>query len=213
MTAFLAQPSQLDAAAPLKRIFAASRVRLGYDLAMTSALLIIDVQRGLFDDEPRPYEADAVVHRRINELSGRARLQGVPVFVIQHERTAGALEYNSEGWHLQRNLFTNAGDRLIRKTTPDSFLRTPLQEQLDALGVKRVVICGYASEFCVDTTTRRAAALGYAVTLAADAHTTHDKEHATAAAIRAHENATLPDIASFGPVIEAVPSALVAFSV
>jgi len=177
---------------------------------MNAALLIIDVQRGLFDDEPRPYEADAVV-QRINELSGRARLHGVPVFIIQHERTSGALAYNGEGWHLQGSLLTQPGDRLIRKTTPDSFLRTPLQEQLDALAVKRVVICGYASEFCVDTTTRRAAALGYAVTLAADAHTTHDKEHASAAAIRAHENATLPDISSFGPVIEAVPSGLVAF--
>jgi nicotinamidase-related amidase len=177
---------------------------------MTSALLIIDVQRGLFDDEPRPFEADTVV-QRINALSSRARLQGVPVFIIQHERASGKLAYYSESWHLQRSLLTGPGDQLIRKTTPDSFLRTPLQEQLDALAVKHVVICGYACEFCVDTTTRRAAALGYAVTLAADAHTTHDKDHATAAAIRAHENATLPDIGSFGPVIDAVPSALVAF--
>ncbi|HTA65607.1 MAG TPA: cysteine hydrolase family protein [Xanthomonadaceae bacterium] len=172
---------------------------------MTSALLIIDVQRGLFDDAPRPYEADAVVGR-INALSGRARALGVPVFVIQHERASGNLAYGSESWQLERSLVTAVDDRLIRKTTPDSFLRTPLQEQLDALQVKRVVVCGYASEFCVDTTTRRAAALGYAVTIAADAHTTHDKDHASAAAIRTHENATLADIASFGPVIEAVPS-------
>lgn len=30
---------------------------------MKSALLIIDVQRGLFDPEPRPHEADVVLER------------------------------------------------------------------------------------------------------------------------------------------------------
>jgi nicotinamidase-related amidase len=39
---------------------------------MKCILLIIDVQRGLFDHEPRPYETDAVVDR-INILADRAR--------------------------------------------------------------------------------------------------------------------------------------------
>jgi nicotinamidase-related amidase len=63
----------------------------------------------------------------------------------------------------------------------------------------------------VDTTVRRAAALGYSVTLASDAHTTHDKPHASAAAIRAHENATLPQITSFGQAIVALASERIAF--
>jgi len=63
----------------------------------------------------------------------------------------------------------------------------------------------------VDTTTRSAAAHGYAVTLAADAHTTHDKAHASAAQIRTHHNATLPDITSFGPRIRAVPADAIDF--
>jgi nicotinamidase-related amidase len=77
--------------------------------------------------------------------------------------------------------------------------------------VQRVVICGYSSEFCVDTAVRRAAALGYEVMLAADAHTSHDKAHASGAFIRAHHNATLSDITSFGVRISAVDSARIAF--
>lgn len=169
---------------------------------MKTALLIIDVQHGLFDDEPRPYEADVVVER-INALAGRARAHDVPVVFIQHERASGNLAHGTESWQLERHLRTVPGDHFVRKTTPDSFLRAPLQELLDQHQVSHVVVCGYASEFCVDTTTRRAAALGYAVTLASDAHTTHDKAHASAAAIREHENATLPDIVSFGPTIQA----------
>ncbi len=177
---------------------------------MKSALLIIDVQRGLFDPLPHPYEADAVVDR-INQLSARAREAGMPVVMVQHERLGSALAHGSEGWQLQEDLLATAGDIVVRKTTPDAFLRTPLAELLVQHGVSRLVICGYATEFCVDTTTRRAAALGYPVVLAADAHTTHDKAHATALQIRTHHNATLPDITSFGPEIVALPTAEITF--
>jgi nicotinamidase-related amidase len=108
-------------------------------------------------------------------------------------------------------LHVQPADTRICKTTPDSFLRTELAEQLARWCTSRLIICGYASEFCVDTTARRALALGWSVTLAADAHTTHDKPHLSAAQIRAHHNATLPDISSFGPRASAVAAALVSF--
>lgn len=170
---------------------------------MQTAVLVIDVQRGLFDPAPRPLEADAVV-QRINRLTRRARDGGVPVAFIQHERQVGLLAFRSESWLLEERLQLERGDLLFRKTTPDSFLRTELGPWLEQRGVGRVVVCGYATEFCVDTTTRRAAALGYEVVLAADAHTTHDKSHASAQQIRAHHNATLSSITSFGPRIQAL---------
>ena len=176
---------------------------------MKTAVLVIDMQRGLCDDPPRPHEAGEVV-QRINALTERARAAGVPVAFIQHENDVD-LEFDSERWQLADALHVDAGDTKIRKTTPDSFLRTPLEALLAGQGVQRVVICGYASEFCVDTTARRAAALGFEVVLAADAHTSHDKPHATGAFIRAHHNTTLSDITSFGVPIRAVPSADIAF--
>jgi nicotinamidase-related amidase len=129
---------------------------------------------------------------------------------VQHE--SATLAYGSEPWQFQRDLHVEPRDAVLRKTTPDAFLRSDLQELLASWNVDRVVICGFASEFCVDTTTRRAAALGYAVTLGADAHTTHDKPHATAAQIRDHENATLGDLTSFGPRIDAIPGDAIAFA-
>ena len=177
---------------------------------MKSALLIIDVQRGLFDDAPHPHDAQHVIER-INSLAAKARAAAAPVVFIQHERASGFLECGSTGWQLEPRLVVLEGDVLLRKTTPDSFLRTTLGEQLAAWGAQQVVICGYASEYCVDTTTRRAAALGFAVTLAADAHTTHDKPHAPAALISAHHNATLSALTSFGPRIQAVPSSDIKF--
>jgi nicotinamidase-related amidase len=147
---------------------------------------------------------------RINALTARARAANVPVLFVQHE--SATLPYGSEAWQLQAGLHVEPRDGVLRKTTPDSFLNTDLQELLASWSVKRVIVCGFASEFCVDTTTRRAAALGYDVMLAADAHTTHDKPHATAAQIRVHENATLADLTSFGPRIDTVPSADITFA-
>lgn len=176
---------------------------------MSLALLVIDVQNGLFATTPPPADAEGVI-ASINGLTARAREGGVPVIYVQHER--GDMQADSPAWQLDERLQMGEGDRRIRKTTPDSFLRTGLDEVLAFLGVQELVVCGYATEFCVDTTTRSAAAHGYAVTLVADAHTTHDKAHASAAQIRQHHNATLPDITSFGPRIRALAADEIVFA-
>lgn len=176
---------------------------------MTTALLAIDFQKKLVDSEPLPGDI-AMVSANINALMQRARQTGAPVVLIQHEDDT-SLVRGSDAWALSATLVTDPGDHLIGKRTPDSFLGTGLGALLAAHAVNHVVICGYASEFCVDTTVRRAAANGLAVTLAADAHTTHDKPHANAASIRAHHNATLSNIRSFGPKISAKRTREIAF--
>lgn len=47
---------------------------------MTSALIVIDVQRALFETTPAPADADAVL-ARINTLTDRARACGAPVIL------------------------------------------------------------------------------------------------------------------------------------
>ncbi|APX75240.1 cysteine hydrolase family protein [Achromobacter insolitus] len=177
---------------------------------MTSALIVIDVQRALFETSPPPADAQAVL-TRIDDLCRRAREAGAPVIYVQHESPGSALDHGMPGWQLDPRLHPADEDIRVRKTTPDSFLRTELAEALTRAAITNLVVCGYASEFCVDTTVRRAAALGYPVTLAADAHTTQDKPHAPGAQIRAHHNATLSSISSFGVKIAAVPAAEIGF--
>ncbi len=179
---------------------------------MKQALLIIDMQRGLFAEAPEPFESARVV-TRINTLAVRARSAGAPVVFVQHECEGSAVEHGSDGWLLLSGLATESTDYYVRKTTPDSFLRTGLPDLLSTLGIEGLVVCGYASEFCVDTTVRRAAALGYPVIVVSDAHTTRDKPHAIAAQIREHHNATLREVTSFGPCISAVPTEDVVFDV
>jgi len=176
---------------------------------MTTALLVIDFQKGLVSTEPLPGDA-ATVTANINALTRRAREAGVPVVFVQHEDAE--LVRGADAWEIAGDLSVEPQDYKVGKRTPDSFLNTELGAILEKHGVKHVVVCGYASEFCVDTTVRRAAANGYTVTIAADAHTTHDKDHATAAMIREHHNETLSNIGSFGPRIAAVRTAAIAFA-
>lgn len=170
---------------------------------MHTAVLVIDVQQGLCEGPHAAHDCPGTI-ARINAVTHRARAAGVPVFFIQHESNAGYLEHSSREWQLASGLQVEAGDRRIRKTTPDSFLRTDLHEALQALDVTRLVVCGMHTEFCVDTTTRKALALGYPVVLVADAHTSAGNAAISAQQVIAHHNATLTNISSFGPRVTAV---------
>jgi len=96
-----------------------------------------------------------------------------PLFFLSRLEVPGYLNYCSEGWRLEKNLLVKKSDLFLRKTAGDSFLRTELLDKLQSLEISDLVVCGYASEFCIDNTTRRATGLGYAVQLVSDAHTTH----------------------------------------
>ena len=167
---------------------------------MSSAVLVMDMQRGLFDREPRPYEADGVIER-INGITDRARAAAVPVIFTQAEYP-GFLDAESEGWQFTPALKVQADDVLMRKPKANAFLETGLADRLTGQGVNHVIICGYATEFCVDSTARYASALGFSVQLVADGHTTHDKQHLSAEKIREHHNLTL----SMSPTVTALPA-------
>jgi nicotinamidase-related amidase len=172
---------------------------------MTTALLIIDVQQGLCEGEGAAFESPRVIER-INQVAAKVRAAGAPVIFIQHESTSGELGFGTREWQLAQGLRAESADLRIRKTTPDSFHRTELQDVLQRHAVTDLVICGMHTEFCVDTTTRRALALGYPVVLVADAHTSAGNAHLSAAQVIAHHNATLTNISSFGPRVRAIAS-------
>ena len=172
---------------------------------MKTALLIIDVQQGLCEGEQDAFESQQVI-ARINRVSEKARAAGAPVVFVQHESTSGYLEFGTDAWQLAHGLDVRPNDLRIRKTSSDAFNRTELEHVLKQHAVSDLVICGLHTEFCVDTTTRRALALGYPVVLVSDAHTTEDKEHLSAAEIIRHHNVTLTNIGSFGPRVRAIPT-------
>jgi len=176
---------------------------------MKTALLIIDVQHVLCTGKYAAFEVDRVINT-INTVSAKAREAGVAVVVIQHEE-GETLQHGTPSWQLAHGLVVQPGDLLLRKTASDSFHKTELQALLQERGITRLVVCGLQSDFCVDTTTRRALALGYPVVLVQDGHSTLDNGVLSAAQIVAHHNLTLSNLSSFGPRVSLVPAAQVQF--
>ncbi|PLP98318.1 cysteine hydrolase family protein [Cupriavidus pauculus] len=178
---------------------------------MTTALIVIDVQQGLCEGDEACVDAQATIER-INHVSAAARKASVPVIFVQHESKSDYLRFGSDRWQLASGLDVGDADARVRKTTPDSFHRTDLAEVLQARGVSALVICGMQTDFCVDTTTRRALALGYPVTLVADGHTTVGNSALSAAQIVRHHNVTLSNIESFGPRVTPMAAADISFA-
>lgn len=150
------------------------------------------MQVGCFAGEPPRADQEGTV-RRINALAGAIRPGGLVVFV-QHTDGEEGLARGSDAWRLLPALDRDPGDQTVEKTGCDSFLETRLDGLLRARGVTDLVIVGCATDFCVDTTVRSAAAQGYRVTVPADGHTTRDRPHLSAAQIIVHHNYMWADL-------------------
>ncbi|MBB4826353.1 nicotinamidase-related amidase [Sporosarcina luteola] len=158
---------------------------------MGEALVIIDVQRGMFQKDNVVYKGENLL-RNIKDLISRARSTETPIFYIQHNAPAGKpLEYGTEGWEIHPEIVPSNQDIIIQKRTPDSFFNTSLDDELKEKGIEHLVITGIQTEVCVDTTCRRAYSLEYKVTLVSDAHSTWNGSDITAEQIINHHNRVL----------------------
>lgn len=158
-----------------------------------SALLIIDVQQALSSGRYAAYDASNIISR-INDVIEKAHRVDADVIFIQHESTDGVLDYGSAGWQFAGGLIVHGANTMIRKRATDAFHNTELHQLLTDKNTSHLFICGFQSDFCVDTTTRRALSLGYAVSLISDAHSTIDNSVLTATQITQHHNVTLANI-------------------
>jgi nicotinamidase-related amidase len=156
------------------------------------ALLIVDMQVGLFNGSELPYEGPRIL-ANINTLIAKARAAGAPVFAARHTGPAGSpIAPGSPLTQLLSELDVDAArDTVFDKTRPNCFFGTGLALWLAEAGVAELAIAGMKTEFCVDTTCRAAPDLGVRPVLIEDAHTTMDTPALGAREIIAHHNRTL----------------------
>ncbi len=160
--------------------------------AKRTALLIIDMQVGLYDGPEKPFERERVLDT-INQLIHRARRAGIPVYAARHTGPTGSpIEAGSPLWQLWPALDVDeAQDTVFNKTHPSCFLGTHLAQQLAAAQINDLVLVGMKTQYCIDTTCRVAAELGFSVVLPEDGHTCMDTPVLSAETIIEHHNATL----------------------
>ncbi|WP_350448679.1 cysteine hydrolase family protein [Pseudomonas solani] len=157
-----------------------------------SALLIIDMQVALYEGPDKPWQGELLL-TRVNQLIARARAAGAPIFAARFAGPEGSpVAPGSKGWALHPRLEVDpARDRIFDKNRPSCFSGTRLDDWLRDASIGELVVVGMKTQYCIDSTCRAAADLGYRVVLAEDAHSCMDTPALDAAAIIRHHNLTL----------------------
>lgn len=167
-----------------------------------TALLLIDAQVNMFDPA-NPVAGADVLMERLKDLLVRARSAHARVIFI---RNCGGPNdpdaRGTSGWRLHPALEPAAGDLVLDKTTCNTFESTSLAEELKSRGIKRLVIAGLQSDYCIRETALGGIGLGFDVTLVSDGHSTYGAEGKTAEEITDAVNAELGGLVKLEGALE-----------
>ncbi len=141
---------------------------------MKKALLVIDVQNEYFTGKLKvTYPNNSFDN--ILKVMDYAKENNMIVIIVQHTALFGdTFIKNSNGWELQPMILEKSYDYIIEKTKPSSFYETNLEEILKKENITEIVISGYMTQMCCDTTAREAFHRGYHVDFLSDATGTID---------------------------------------
>ncbi len=152
--------------------------------SLNRALLVIDVQNEYFTGQlPIYYPSGSLDH--ILVAIDVAFSQEIPVIVIRHtqlDENTEIFRKDSPEWQLHPEIVRRNYTLLIDKNFPGSFTGTNLETWLRKHDIDTVVISGYMTQMCCDTTARQAAHFGFSVEFLADATSTLDFETKAATA-------------------------------
>ncbi|HEX4740607.1 MAG TPA: hydrolase [Caulobacteraceae bacterium] len=159
--------------------------------AATTALILLDLQKGVFAHQLAPYSGEAVLARG-KELARRFRGAKAPVVLVNVafapdfndalkapvDRPLGAARPGGfpEDWSELADGLAEASDLKVTKRQWGAFYGTELDLQLRRRGVTTLVIGGVATNMAVESTARAAHEHGYAVVLVEDAATSLSAE-------------------------------------
>ena len=150
------------------------------------ALIIIDVQNIFFKDANSPLHKGDEVVENINKLIKNARQSNISIIFVRHE--ADYMKNGSFEWEIYTEIDARKTDFYVEKKTPDSFYETDLQKLLEREKIDEIFLCGFQTDFCIDTTCRSAFGKKIKAFLIEDAHSTFDTEFIKAEDIIKHHN-------------------------
>ena len=106
-------------------------------------------------------------------LLDRFRQAGRPVFHIRHDAGPGSpYDVSSPIGQIVDSLAPAQGEAVITKNYPNSFAGTDLDSLIKKTGTNNLIIVGFMSHMCVNSTARGAFSLGYRPTVVASATAT-----------------------------------------
>lgn len=137
-----------------------------------SALIIVDAQNSYIQGVMKLDGVDAAM-QECKKLLERFRSAGQPVFHIRHDAGPGSpFDVNEHIGQIADEVAPIDGEPVITKAYPNSFAQTELDELIKPTGIKNLIITGFMSHMCINSTARGAFSLGYNPTVVASATAT-----------------------------------------
>jgi len=139
-----------------------------------SALIMIDCQNTYRQGVMR-LEGAEEAFAEAARLLARARACGTPVFHIMHDAGPGSpYDITAEIGRISDDVAPAPGEPVIVKHYPSAFFQTDLGALLDETGRRDLVLAGFMTHMCVNSTARDAFNLGYRPTIVASATATRE---------------------------------------
>jgi nicotinamidase-related amidase len=108
-------------------------------------------------------------------LLARARAEGVPVVHVMHDAGPGTpYDVTAQIGQISPEVAPAGNESIIVKHYPSSFVQTELDERLRAIGRQDLILAGFMTHMCVNSTARGAFNLGYRPTIVAAATATRE---------------------------------------
>lgn len=139
-----------------------------------SALLMIDLQNTYREGTMRLVDVEPAVDEA-RRLLRRAREAAIPVFHVQHDAGAGSpYDIGQRIGAISDEVAPEDGETVIVKKYPNAFVGTELKEQLASHGIENIILAGFMTHMCINSTARGAFNLGFRPTVVAATTATRD---------------------------------------
>ena len=143
-----------------------------------TVLLVVDVQKLITNEKIYAYDRFIGNVRKLIEVS---RKNGVEVIYVRHDDGEGQpLSKGNDGYDIHEDFAPEAGEKVFDKSVNSPFRDTGLTEYLRSKGVRRLIVTGLQTEYCIDATVKCGFEHGFEMIVPEYCNTTTDNEYMTA---------------------------------
>ena len=143
-----------------------------------TVLLVVDVQKLITNDRLCFFDR---FRENLRSLIAEARKCGTEIVFIRHDDGEGQpLSKGNEDYDIHEDFAPEAGEKVFDKSVNSPFRNTGLTEYLRSKGVKRLIVTGLQTEYCIDATVKCGFEHGFEMIVPEYCNTTTDNEYMTA---------------------------------
>ena len=150
-----------------------------------SALIMVDLQNTYTEGTMELVAVQPAI-AEAKRLLERARDAGTLIYHIVHNAGAGTpYDIDAPIGQIVDDVAPREGESVIVKRYPNAFVGTDLEARLKERGVENVILAGFMTHMCIDSTARGAFDLGFKPTVVDAATATRDLPSGNGGVVRA----------------------------